>query len=83
VYGIRPQIERLGSLDEQFKLMHELKRDFPEEPMKYMALFYQYYCVNGQCHLGEFPSLDNAKYPEIEPETFEAFFRRTPLANTE
>ncbi|KAF2174416.1 NAD(P)-binding protein [Zopfia rhizophila CBS 207.26] len=83
VYGFRPQIERLGSLDEQFELMNKLRREFPEEPMKYTALFYQYYCVNGQCHLGDFPSLDNAKYPEIQPETFEAFLRRMPLATLE
>jgi hypothetical protein len=33
--------------------------------------FYNYYCSNGQTHLGR--DLDNDKYPNIEPVTFEAF----------
>ncbi|KAJ9667677.1 hypothetical protein H2201_002212 [Coniosporium apollinis] len=77
--GFRPQLERLGSLDDLYKLMHELREKYPQDPLKYVAMFYQYYCVNGQCHLGEFASLDNARYPEIRPETFEDFLRVTSL----
>lgn len=79
MYGFRPQLERLGSLDDLYKLMHELREKYPQDPFKYMAMFYQYYCVNGQCHLGEFTSSDNARYPEIKVETSEDFLRRTPL----
>ncbi|KAJ9640976.1 hypothetical protein H2199_005644 [Coniosporium tulheliwenetii] len=50
--GFRPQLERLGSLDDLYKLMHELREKYPQDPLKYVAMFYQYYCVNGQCHLG-------------------------------
>ncbi|KAH7121119.1 hypothetical protein B0J11DRAFT_581878 [Dendryphion nanum] len=78
-YGFRPQLKRLGSLDDVFKHMHELKTKYPEEPMRYMAMFYQYYCINGQCYLGEFANLDNSTYSQVKPEGFKEFFARTPV----
>ncbi|KAF9638036.1 hypothetical protein BFW01_g8933 [Lasiodiplodia theobromae] len=73
VRGVQAQVETLGTLDSLYKRMHELKQQYPENPFKYMAMFYQYYCVNGQCYLGD---LDNGRYPEVRPESLEDFLRR-------
>lgn len=39
--------------------------------------FYNYYCSNGQTHLGE--NLDNEKYPDVRPATFKDFLRGNRL----
>ena len=39
VYGIKPQLEPLGSADELFKLMHKIRDETPHEFFKYMTLY--------------------------------------------
>lgn len=73
VQGIQAQVASFGSLDTLYKQMHELKQQHPENPFIYMAMFYQYYGLSGQCYLGD---LDNSKYPEVRPESLEDFLRR-------
>ncbi|KAH7059085.1 hypothetical protein B0J12DRAFT_737685 [Macrophomina phaseolina] len=73
-------VESLGSLDKLYKKIHGLKEHFPQDILKYSAMVYQSYCINGQWHIGgEGSRLDKNKYPNIRPETVEDFLRRTPL----
>ncbi|KAE8391253.1 hypothetical protein BDV23DRAFT_171827 [Aspergillus alliaceus] len=45
----------------------------PSNIFAYLALFYQYYCINGQTYLKN--DLDNARYPDVKPVTFEKFMQ--------
>ncbi|KAI4871162.1 nmrA-like family protein [Hypoxylon rubiginosum] len=76
VYGVQPKLECQGSLDELFARMHKLRRDNPQNYFSYIFLFFNYYMTNGQTLLG--PELDNHKYPQVKPTTWEDFFRATP-----
>ncbi|PKY04959.1 NAD(P)-binding protein [Aspergillus campestris IBT 28561] len=73
VYGKKPQLERLGSLDDLYKAMQATFNKDPSNIFAYLAMFYQYYCTNGQAYLK--PELDNRKYPEITPVTFKKFLQ--------
>lgn len=35
--------------------------------------FYQFHILNGRCHIAD--ALDNEKYPQIVPQTFEEFIK--------
>ncbi|KAI8965324.1 nmrA-like family protein [Daldinia sp. FL1419] len=76
VYGIKPKLERQGSVDDLYKHMHELRKSNPQNVFSYMFLFFQYYAVNGQTHLG--PDNDNAKYPQVKPVSWEEYLRSVP-----
>src|ERR1700712_3417362 len=71
VYGIKPEIVRLGSLAELHLKMHAAKKE--DDPMVWKPLFYQYYMINGQTNLGPIETLDNPKYPSVVPETLKDF----------
>ncbi|KAL4732815.1 hypothetical protein BDV11DRAFT_176334 [Aspergillus similis] len=43
----------------------------------YIAMFYQYYCTNGQTYLKR--DLDNCKYPHVTPVTFKRFLESHKL----
>ncbi|KAK3358484.1 hypothetical protein B0T24DRAFT_693464 [Lasiosphaeria ovina] len=77
VYGVKPNLERLGSLDDLKKRMHDLRAEDPAAIYSYMFLFYIYYLLNGSTLIG--PDVDNGKYPEIKPETWEDFMRNRKL----
>ncbi|KAK0704043.1 hypothetical protein B0T26DRAFT_658561 [Lasiosphaeria miniovina] len=77
VYGVKPNLERLGSLDDLKKRMHDLRAESPAAIYSYMFLFYIYYLLNGSTLIG--PGVDNGKYPEIKPETWEDFMRNRKL----
>lgn len=68
-------------MDELYKRMHEVKKQSEPNDLAWVALFYQYYMTNGQCHIGPIGSLDNNnnKYPAVKRETLEDFFKRIPL----
>lgn len=34
VYGFKPEVETLGSLDELYKRMHALRKEYPDETFK-------------------------------------------------
>ncbi|OMP84326.1 hypothetical protein BK809_0000333 [Diplodia seriata] len=77
VYKAKPTLKRLGSLEDLYKRMHALREQDPANVFQYMPLFYMYYCINGQTYLG--PEVDNAKYPEIKPVSWEDFMRSHAL----
>lgn len=77
VYQTKPQLENAGSLADLYKNMHEIREKDPSAFFSYIPLFYQYYCTNGQTHLGE--KTDNSKYPNIKPVTFEDFLKSHKL----
>ncbi|KAI9929716.1 hypothetical protein ASPWEDRAFT_41070 [Aspergillus wentii DTO 134E9] len=77
VYGIKPTMERLGSLDDLYKHMHQLREQSPENIYAYMSLFFYYYWINGQTFVG--PEVENARYPEIKTVDWEGFLARWPL----
>ncbi|KAI1410482.1 nmrA-like family protein [Hypoxylon sp. FL1857] len=76
VYGVKPNLERQGSLDDLFKRMHELRKNEPQNIFSYMFLFFQYYMINGQTYLG--PESDNDKYPQVKPVSWEDYLRSVP-----
>ncbi|KAI0415242.1 nmrA-like family protein [Xylaria grammica] len=77
VYGKKPQLERRGSLENLYATMQEIFRKDPSNIYGYLALFYQYYCTNGQTYLKK--DLHNTQYPDVKPVTFKAFMQsRTP-----
>ncbi|OJJ60383.1 hypothetical protein ASPSYDRAFT_86974 [Aspergillus sydowii CBS 593.65] len=73
VYGKAPQLERLGSLDDLYSKMQATFNKDPSNIFAYIAMFYQYYCTNGQTYLKL--DLDNHKYPDITPVTFKQFLQ--------
>ncbi|KAF5653733.1 hypothetical protein F25303_2038 [Fusarium sp. NRRL 25303] len=77
IYGKEPQLERRGSLKDLYDTMHATYEKDPQNIYAYLAMFYQYYCTNGQAHLKE--DLDNLKYPDIEPITFRDFLKSNKL----
>ncbi|KAH1348243.1 hypothetical protein KXV22_002828 [Aspergillus fumigatus] len=76
-YGVKADLQRLGSLDDPYKLMHEKREQNPSDIYSYMSLFFYYYWVNGQTLVG--PETDNAKYPEVKPVSWEGFMSQWPL----
>ncbi|KAL4815712.1 hypothetical protein BDW67DRAFT_191354 [Aspergillus spinulosporus] len=77
VYGKKPRLERLGSLDDLYNTMQAAYQKEPSSIFAYLAMFYQYYCTNGQTYLK--PELDNRKYPEVTPVTFKKFLQDHPM----
>ncbi|KAI1387925.1 nmrA-like family protein [Hypoxylon trugodes] len=75
-YGEKPKLERQGSADDLFKRMHELRQSNPQNIFSYLFLFFQYYMINGQTLLG--PNLDNHKYPQVKPVSWEDYLKSTP-----
>ncbi|KAK3690253.1 hypothetical protein B0T22DRAFT_424064 [Podospora appendiculata] len=73
--GTEPKLERLGSLEELKTLMTETRDKDPANIYAYLPYFYEYYMINGLALFG--PETDNAKYPEIKPESWEDFVRRS------
>ncbi|KAL5324791.1 hypothetical protein ACEPPN_005909 [Leptodophora sp. 'Broadleaf-Isolate-01'] len=74
-FGKKPTLENKGTLDELKKTMLEVQAKDPRNIYAYIALFYNYYCTNGQTYL----SFISNKYPHIKPETFEAFMKARTL----
>ncbi|KAI2670770.1 hypothetical protein CBS147355_9105 [Penicillium roqueforti] len=73
-YNLKPWLNRLGSLEELYAHMHQVKDKDPNNFMAWIPLFYQFYCQNGQTYLT--PHVDSSKYPQIPRLTFNDFFQR-------
>ncbi|KAJ5674765.1 nmrA-like family protein [Penicillium maclennaniae] len=73
VYGKKPELERLGSLHDLYNKMQATFQKDPSNIYAYLAMFYQFYCTNGQTYLKK--DLDNSKYPEVVPVTFKKFLQ--------
>ncbi|KAF1998823.1 nmrA-like family protein [Amniculicola lignicola CBS 123094] len=73
VYGKKPQLQSLGTLDELKSKMYQMAKEDPSAFMNYIPLFYQYYCTNGQTYLED--SNGNTRYPDIKAVTFEDYLR--------
>ncbi|KAL5366595.1 hypothetical protein BJX96DRAFT_161209 [Aspergillus floccosus] len=73
VYGRTPQLERLGSLDDLYNTMQATFNKDQSNVFAYLAMFYQFYCTNGQTYLK--PELDNGKYPGVTPVTCKKFLQ--------
>ncbi|KAJ9396413.1 hypothetical protein DTO282F9_6711 [Paecilomyces variotii] len=73
VYGKRPGLNRLGSSEDLYKLMHQKMAEDPANVLSYLNLFYQYYCTNGQTYLDI--DMENRRYPHVKRVTFEDFMR--------
>ncbi|KAI1374412.1 nmrA-like family protein [Hypoxylon crocopeplum] len=76
VYGVKPKLECQGSLDDLFKRMHELRKTNPQNFFAYLFLFFQYYMAEGSTMVG--PELDNDRYPQVKPVSFEDYFKAVP-----
>ncbi|KAE8137346.1 NmrA-like family protein [Aspergillus pseudotamarii] len=77
VYGVKANLERLGSLDDLYKFMHETRAQNPADIYGYMSLFFYYYWINGQTFVGL--GLDNDRYPQVKPINWEEYMRQWPL----
>ncbi|KAM0293825.1 hypothetical protein ACHAO9_001511 [Fusarium lateritium] len=77
VYGVKPKLERLGSLEDLKLKMHTLREKNPAEIYSYMPLFFMYYWINGQTFVG--PHTDNEQYKEVKPETWEEYLSKRSL----
>ncbi|GAB1206009.1 hypothetical protein APSETT445_004690 [Aspergillus pseudonomiae] len=77
VYGVKASLERLGSLDDLYKFMHEKQARNPADIYGYMSLFFYYYWINGQTFVG--PELDNDRYPQVKPVSWEDYMKQWPL----
>ncbi|KAK1149586.1 hypothetical protein N8T08_005135 [Aspergillus melleus] len=77
VYGIKPSLESRGSLEDLYKTMHEKREKNPMDIYSYMSLFFYYYWINGQTLLGT--KLDNERYEEVRPVSWEGFMAQYPL----
>ncbi|KAJ5431414.1 hypothetical protein N7445_009146 [Penicillium cf. griseofulvum] len=77
VYGKKLELDLLGSLDDLYSTMHATYKQDPSNIFAYLAMFYQYYCTNGQTYLKK--DLDNSRYPDITPTTFKKFFQSHKL----
>ncbi|KAI2617743.1 nmrA-like family protein [Hypoxylon sp. NC1633] len=76
IYGVKPKLECQGSLDDLFKHMHGLQKNKPQDFLAYIFLFFQYYMGNGQTLIG--PAVENDKYPQVKPVSWEDFLRAVP-----
>ncbi|KAI1208539.1 nmrA-like family protein [Annulohypoxylon truncatum] len=76
VYGVKPKVDRQGSLDDLFKLMNEKREKDPKNIFSYLFLFFQYYMIEGTTDIG--PELDNDRYPQVKPVSWEDYLRMVP-----
>ncbi|PWY96062.1 hypothetical protein BO94DRAFT_620372 [Aspergillus sclerotioniger CBS 115572] len=74
VYGERPILTKLGSLDDLDGLIQERRQKDPPNVMSYLVLSYNYYCMNGQTAV--LPETEKPALFEIRRESFEVFFRQ-------
>ena len=72
-----PELVCKGSLDDLYRTMQQVRQAKPHNMWAWIPMFYTYYSINGQTKLPE--PLDNDKYKDIQCETVEEFFLRTPL----
>ncbi|KAJ4044472.1 hypothetical protein NW756_004804 [Fusarium oxysporum] len=77
VYGVKPNLERLGSLEDLKAKMHALREKKAADVYSYMPLFFMYYWINGQTFVG--PETDNEQYKEVKPETWEEYLSKRSL----
>lgn len=71
-YEIKPDVQRLGSLDDLYAKMQATFKSQPKNHFAWMGMFYQYYLQNGSTWLGE---VDNERYPAIQPFNVEKFLK--------
>ncbi|CAG8958128.1 hypothetical protein HYFRA_00000474 [Hymenoscyphus fraxineus] len=76
VYGIKPELESLGSLETLHQRVQELAAETPQNPGVYTPLLYQYYIMSGKTLVG--PDLDNTTYPTVKAQNWEDFLRLHP-----
>ena len=71
-YGVKPEIQQMGSLDELYEKMQIAFKNAPQNPFIWMGMFYQFYMQNGSTQLGE---LDNTRYLVVKPVNVEEFLK--------
>ncbi|KAI9043064.1 nmrA-like family protein [Aspergillus affinis] len=76
-YGVKPSLESRESLDDLYKTMHEKRAQSPMDIYGYMSMFFYYYWVSGQTLLST--DLDNERYDEVKPVSWEGFMAQYPL----
>lgn len=70
VYGVKPQVQRLGTPEDIHEKMLAAFKSQPGNPFAWFALFYQYYQQKPSTFLGK---LDNERYPAMKPVALEEF----------
>ncbi|PQE31769.1 hypothetical protein CJF32_00001064 [Rutstroemia sp. NJR-2017a WRK4] len=77
VYGVKANVVVKGSVRDLHDKMTAVRVKHPNEPHQWLAMFYQYYTVNEQIYVG--PYLDNPRYPDVKPVSWEDFMSGIPL----
>jgi len=72
-YGVEPQVQHLGSLEDLYAKMTAAFKENPANYYAWMGMFYQYYMLKGTTSLD---SLDNERYPSVKPITVEDFLKK-------
>ena len=95
-YGIEPKMESLGSMDDLFKEMTELRAKNPDTLMAWAPKYtskesfplewmlnprHRYYEYYTTCGKTSVPRVDNARYPSVRVETMRDFLGRHKLAD--
>ncbi|KAN0102230.1 NAD(P)-binding protein [Hyaloscypha variabilis] len=74
VYGFKPDLHNLGSLEDLHQSMHKSLQMNPADVMAWMPKVFFYWSQKEEARLKR--DLDNSKYSHVVPVTFEDFFRR-------
>jgi len=72
VYGVKPAIQGLGSLDDLNEKRLAVFKEQGPTSYAWVGMFYQYWMANGKTSLGK---LDNERYPVVKPKDLETFLK--------
>ncbi|KAH9203992.1 hypothetical protein DL95DRAFT_131625 [Leptodontidium sp. 2 PMI_412] len=72
VYGVEPNVQRMGSLEDLHGKMTAVFKEQAANPYAWMGMYYQYWMSNGQTALER---LDNERYPVVKPKDLETFLK--------
>lgn len=72
IYGVEPQVQRMGSLEDLYSKMTSAFKENPTNPFGWMGMYYQYWMGNGSTSLEK---LDNKRYPGVVPKGLESFLK--------
>ncbi|KAJ9614889.1 hypothetical protein H2204_014328 [Knufia peltigerae] len=77
VYGIKPKLERQGSVYELRSTMISEKEKHGVNYWNYVFHWYHYFTLSGKALMG--PKYDNDRYPHVKPVKIEDFLKSVPL----
>ena len=80
-YGVKPKVERQGSLDDLYSAMKDAYKNNPETRWAWMGMHYQYYMANGATNLGKLNN-DLLGYKPMDLEQFMKEYTKDTLGSS-